>query len=63
MSDKTFTCKITLVEEEYEQLHSDQELLIGLYNRLRLSSVSDDKHDEMLLRMDKFIHSLLWSFE
>lgn len=63
MSDRTFTTVITLVEEEYEELHEDQKLLIELYNRLRLSSVSDDKHDEMLLRMDKFIHSLLWSFE
>ena len=63
MSDRIFETKITLVEEEYEELHKDQQLLIELYNRLRLSSVSEDKHDEMLLRMDRFIHSMIWSFE
>ena len=63
MSDRTFTTEITLVEEEYEELMNDQKLLIELYNRVVFTYVSDDRHDQMLLRMEKFIHGMHWSFE
>ena len=63
MSDMVFTTEITLVEEEYEELMKNQELLIELYNRVRLSCVSDDKHDKMLLQMDRFIHDMHWNLE
>lgn len=63
MSDMVFTTEITLVEEEYEELMKNQKLLIELYNRVRLSCVSDDKHDKMLLQMDRFIHDMHWNLE